>query len=111
MERFGLGYEAVREVNPQVIYLAMSMQGDDGPARNYLGYGITIGALTGFQHLTVDPAGSRSEPTPTIRTTSRTPPMPRSRSWPPCGTGAGPARGSTSIWPRLSPRSPFSVPR
>ena len=55
MERFGLGYEAVREVNPQVIYLAMSMQGDDGPARNYLGYGITIGALTGFQHLTGAP--------------------------------------------------------
>jgi benzylsuccinate CoA-transferase BbsF subunit len=55
MERFGLGYETVREVNPQVIYLAMSMQGDDGPARNYLGYGITIGALTGFQHLTGAP--------------------------------------------------------
>ena len=55
MERFGLGYDAVREVNPQAIYLAMSMQGDDGPARNYLGYGITIGALTGFQYLTGAP--------------------------------------------------------
>lgn len=52
MERLGLGWPAVREINPQVIYLAMSMQGDDGPARSYLGYGITIGALTGFQYLT-----------------------------------------------------------
>jgi benzylsuccinate CoA-transferase BbsF subunit len=55
MERFGLGYDAVREINPQAIYLAMSMQGDDGPARKYLGYGITIGALTGFQYLTGAP--------------------------------------------------------
>ena len=52
MERFGLGWPEITEINPQVIYLAMSMQGDDGPARNYLGYGITIGALTGFQYLT-----------------------------------------------------------
>ena len=55
MERLGLDWPAVRKINPQVIYLAMSMQGDDGPARDYLGYGITIGALTGFQHLTGTP--------------------------------------------------------
>ena len=55
MERFGLGWPKITEINPQVIYLAMSMQGDDGPARNYLGYGITIGALTGFQYLTGTP--------------------------------------------------------
>lgn len=51
MERFGLGYEAVRAVNPSIIYVAMSMQGQDGPEANYLGYGLTIGALTGLHAL------------------------------------------------------------
>ncbi|MQA03804.1 MAG: CoA transferase [Streptosporangiales bacterium] len=52
MERFGLGYEQVREINPGVVYLAMSMQGAAGPERDYLGYGQTIGALVGLHHLT-----------------------------------------------------------
>jgi benzylsuccinate CoA-transferase BbsF subunit len=62
MEKLGLGYEAVRAVNPEVVYAAMSMQGASGPEKNYLGYGLTIGALTGLQHLTGlpdrDPAGT-----------------------------------------------------
>jgi benzylsuccinate CoA-transferase BbsF subunit len=52
MERFGLGYEDIRRIRPDVIYLAMSMQGSAGPEREYLGYGLTIGALVGLQHLT-----------------------------------------------------------
>lgn len=52
MDRFGLGWTDVHRLNPAAIYLAMSMQGADGPARDYLGYGITIAALTGLQHLT-----------------------------------------------------------
>lgn len=51
MERFGLGYDVVRSVNPSIIYVAMSMQGQDGPEANYLGYGLTIGALTGLHAL------------------------------------------------------------
>lgn len=52
MDRFGLGYEQVREVNPRVVYLSMSMQGATGPDRDHLGYGLTIGALIGLTHLT-----------------------------------------------------------
>jgi benzylsuccinate CoA-transferase BbsF subunit len=51
MERLGLGYEALREINPSMVYLAMSMQGDSGPQANYLGYGLTMGAVTGLQFL------------------------------------------------------------
>ena len=51
MDRLGLGYSAVRDCNPSIIYLAMSMQGDEGPQASYLGYGLTMGALTGLQHL------------------------------------------------------------
>ncbi len=51
MERWGLGYDAVAELNPSVIYLAMPMQGSDGPHSNYIGFGSTIAALSGLVHL------------------------------------------------------------
>lgn len=55
MEKFGLGYESVRQFKPDIVYLAMSMQGASGPEHKYLGYGLTIGALTGLQYLSGDP--------------------------------------------------------
>ena len=51
MEKFGLGYEAVREIKQDIVYIAMSMQGASGPEHKYLGYGLTMGALTGLQFL------------------------------------------------------------
>jgi len=45
MERLGLGYETIREVNPSIIYCSITGYGQDGPYRdvaghdiNYLGY-------------------------------------------------------------------------
>jgi len=62
MEKFGLGYESLKQEHPGLIYLAMSMQGSDGPESRYLGYGLTMGALTGLQYLAGlpdrDPAGT-----------------------------------------------------
>lgn len=55
MERFGLGWDDVRALNPSAVYLAMSMQGDSGPERDYLGYGLTISALVGLHGLTAMP--------------------------------------------------------
>ncbi|MBB6627545.1 CoA transferase [Nocardioides sp. KIGAM211] len=52
MKKFGLSYEEVREFNPGIVYVAMSMQGTVGPDRDYLGFGQTIAALVGFHHLT-----------------------------------------------------------
>ncbi len=51
MEKFGLGYEAVKAFKPDIIYLAMSMQGASGPDSRFVGFGLTIAALTGLQHL------------------------------------------------------------
>lgn len=51
MEKFGLGYEAVREIRPDIVYVAMSMHGQTGPESRYLGYGLTMGAVTGLQYL------------------------------------------------------------
>ena len=48
MERFGLAYADVRRHNPAGIYLSMPMQGNDGPHRDYIGFGSTILALAGL---------------------------------------------------------------
>lgn len=62
MEKLGLGYDVLKEIKPDIVFASMSMQGMTGPERNYLGYGLTIGAVTGFQHLTGlpdrEPAGT-----------------------------------------------------
>ena len=62
MDKFGLGYAAVKAMKEDIIYLAMSMLGAEGPERNYLGYGAGINGLTGLLYLTGlpgrDPSGS-----------------------------------------------------
>ncbi|GGE46069.1 CoA transferase [Primorskyibacter flagellatus] len=62
MERFGLGYEELKAVNPKIIWMGMSMQGQEGPEKSYLGYGLTIGALTGLHWVSglpgKEPAGT-----------------------------------------------------
>lgn len=51
MEKFGLGYADVARMRPDVIYLAMSMQGSEGPQRDFRGTGSSIAALTGIQEM------------------------------------------------------------
>ena len=58
MERWGLGYEAVRVINPSVIYLTMPMQGATGPHASYVGFGSTIAALAGLVELSAVPGRS-----------------------------------------------------
>jgi crotonobetainyl-CoA:carnitine CoA-transferase CaiB-like acyl-CoA transferase len=48
MPNFGLGYEALREVNRGLVYLAMSGYGTTGPYREYLAYGSATEAMTGL---------------------------------------------------------------
>lgn len=52
MEKWGLGYEEVKKLNEKIIYLSMPMQGTTGPHKDYMGFGSTINALIGFNHLT-----------------------------------------------------------
>lgn len=62
MEKFGLGYESVREFKPDAIYISMSMHGQAGPQASFLGYGLTMGAVTGLHNLCgypdLEPAGT-----------------------------------------------------
>ena len=52
MERWGLGYEDIRAINPSVIYLAMPMQGTAGPHTSFIGFGSTIAAISGLVEMT-----------------------------------------------------------
>jgi len=51
MDKLGLSYDAVKQIRPDIVYACMSMQGATGPDCKDLGYGLTIGAVTGIQHL------------------------------------------------------------
>ena len=52
MERLGLGYEVLRQVNPQIILASISGYGQSGPHRNYIGYGPSISPLDGISAVT-----------------------------------------------------------
>jgi crotonobetainyl-CoA:carnitine CoA-transferase CaiB-like acyl-CoA transferase len=51
MPGLGLGYERLRKVNDQIIYLPMPAFGNDGPYRDYVGLGPGLEPLTGFTAL------------------------------------------------------------
>jgi benzylsuccinate CoA-transferase BbsF subunit/naphthyl-2-methylsuccinate CoA transferase subunit len=48
MEKWRLGWEDVRQINPRVIYVTMSLQGDVGPQKSYMGFGVNLNALSGL---------------------------------------------------------------
>jgi benzylsuccinate CoA-transferase BbsF subunit len=52
MEKWGLGYEDIRKVRPDIIYLSSSMQGRGGPHSAYAGYGMNAVNLCGFSEVT-----------------------------------------------------------
>lgn len=51
MDKWGLGYEAVKKIKHTIIYVDMLLQGSSGPHKNYRGFGATMNALVGFNHL------------------------------------------------------------
>lgn len=48
MEKWNLGWEEVRRINPRAIYVTMSLQGTTGPHSRYMGYGVNLNALCGL---------------------------------------------------------------
>jgi crotonobetainyl-CoA:carnitine CoA-transferase CaiB-like acyl-CoA transferase len=51
MERWGLTYERLRELSPQVIYARMSGFGHSGPHAEYRSYGPVVQAVSGLSHI------------------------------------------------------------
>ncbi|GBD11227.1 Succinyl-CoA--L-malate CoA-transferase beta subunit [bacterium HR23] len=52
MERFGLDYEALRQVKPDIIMLRTTGYGQTGAWRRYGAFARTVDAVTGLSHLT-----------------------------------------------------------
>lgn len=48
MDRLGLGYDAVRALRPDTVYVSVSGLGDSGPGRDRRVYDIVVQGLTGF---------------------------------------------------------------
>lgn len=55
MERWGLGYEALREAREDIIVLSMPVMGQSGPRRGYRGFGPGIQAIAGLNAITGEP--------------------------------------------------------
>ena len=52
MDRLGLGYEALKEVRPDIIYLSSSARGATGPERHYAGFAAGFCVLSGLGQIT-----------------------------------------------------------
>src|SRR5690348_2216077 len=52
MDRLGIGHEALRAINPRLIYCTISGFGSSGPYRNEAGYDGKVQALSGIMSLT-----------------------------------------------------------
>lgn len=55
LERWGLGYDALSQVNPGVILVRISGFGQDGPNSQRPGYGVVCEAFSGLREITGDP--------------------------------------------------------
>lgn len=55
MQRLGLGYDVLREANPELVYCAISGFGQDGPLANYPAYDQIIQGMSGVMSITGAP--------------------------------------------------------
>jgi crotonobetainyl-CoA:carnitine CoA-transferase CaiB-like acyl-CoA transferase len=61
-ERWGLGYDALREVNPGLVLVRISGFGQTGPYRERAGFGTLAEAMSGFAAITGEPDGPPTLP-------------------------------------------------
>ena len=52
MERFGLGYSTLYELNPRIVYCSITGFGETGPDRDLPGYDFIIQAMSGLMNIT-----------------------------------------------------------
>jgi crotonobetainyl-CoA:carnitine CoA-transferase CaiB-like acyl-CoA transferase len=57
LDRLGVGYETMREVNPAIVYCAITGYGQDGPLRERSGHDMNYLGLVGLLGLTGDAGG------------------------------------------------------
>lgn len=52
MSKWGLDYESIRKIKPDIIYYSASQQGHGGPHSGFIGFGMMMASLSGYAHLT-----------------------------------------------------------
>jgi crotonobetainyl-CoA:carnitine CoA-transferase CaiB-like acyl-CoA transferase len=57
MDRLGIGYEAMRKLNPKLIYCSISAYGQSGPRSQEGGFDLTVQAMSGIMSITGEPGG------------------------------------------------------
>jgi len=57
MERLGLDYQTVREINPKIIYCSLTGYGQDGPYKNLAGHDLNYLGFSGILDLTGEREG------------------------------------------------------
>jgi crotonobetainyl-CoA:carnitine CoA-transferase CaiB-like acyl-CoA transferase len=62
MDRLGLSYEALRAINPRLIYCSISGYGQSGPAAERAAYAMIVHAESGFDTSLARYAGDRDRP-------------------------------------------------
>ena len=62
MDRLGLGYEALRAINPRLIYCSISGYGQSGPDAERAAYAMIVHAESGFDRSLMRYAGDRNRP-------------------------------------------------
>ncbi len=66
MDRLGLGYDQLKQINPRLIYCSISAFGQKGPAAGKAGYDIIAQAFSGFMYYTGEPDGKPTKITSAI---------------------------------------------
>ena len=58
LSKYGLDYEGLRQVNPQLIYCSITGFGQTGPYSHRAGYDYIIQGMSGFMSITGEPTGA-----------------------------------------------------
>ena len=99
MRSWGMDYESLRQIKPDLIMLSACLNGQTGPGALLAGYGTMGACMAGFGELTGWPDRAPAAPLVPIRT-SRRPSSSRQLCWPHLTTNGVPARASTSTFRR-----------
>lgn len=66
LEKFGLGYEEIKKVNPEIIFASLSGFGQNGPLKSLAAYDNVIEAMCGIMEMTGFPDGIPTKVGPAI---------------------------------------------
>lgn len=67
MRKFGLDYEAMREINPRLVYVSLTGYGQTGPYAKKAGHDLNFVGFTGLLHETIHAGGQARAALPAVQ--------------------------------------------